>query len=124
MERMCMRETSNRVQQNDEYPREIGRGRSREEEQEEMDTPGIEPGAFRLQSGRATTALCAQQISTLPHQFTLPRTAPYHTFSSSQNLRLSHIATPLTNRSALLSLGLDLGGTRPLPPFLSTRRTV
>ena len=80
-------------------------GRSREEEQEEMDTPGIEPGAFRLQSGRATTALCAQQISTLPHQFTLPRTAPYHSFSSSssssQNLRQtgpSHIATPLTNR--------------------------
>ena len=27
----------------------------------ELDTPGIESGAFRLQSGRATTALCAQQ---------------------------------------------------------------
>ena len=25
-----------------------------------MDTPGIEPGTFRMQSGRATTALCAQ----------------------------------------------------------------
>ena len=31
---------------------------------QKLDTPGIEPGAFRLQSGRATTALCAQQIRT------------------------------------------------------------
>ncbi|CAI5702926.1 unnamed protein product [Peronospora effusa] len=32
------------------------------ESKKELDTPGIEPGAFRLQSGRATTALCAQQL--------------------------------------------------------------
>ena len=39
-----------------------------------MDTPGIEPGAFRLQSGRATTALRARagaaegpQLHTLQH---------------------------------------------------------
>ena len=28
-----------------------------------VDTPGIEPGAFRLQSGRATTALCARSLT-------------------------------------------------------------
>ena len=28
-----------------------------------MDTPGIEPGTFRLQSGRATTALRAHYIA-------------------------------------------------------------
>lgn len=39
-----------------------------------MDTPGIEPGAFRLQSGRATTALCAHR-----------QTTTNHTISSTQN---------------------------------------
>ena len=34
-----------------------------------MDTPGIEPGAFRLQSGRATTALCALMRTTMMAHF-------------------------------------------------------
>ena len=36
----------------------------------ELDTPGIEPGAFRLQS--ATTALCAQQNTNPNAYFTTP----------------------------------------------------
>ncbi len=43
-----------------------------------MDTPGIEPGAFRMQSGRATTALCAQQeIPPIPTNYTTH--SIYHT---------------------------------------------
>ena len=34
-----------------------------------VDTPGIEPGAFRLQSGRATTALCARFMHQSSRQF-------------------------------------------------------
>ena len=34
-----------------------------------LDTPGIEPGAFRLQSGRATTAICARNMNTFTDTF-------------------------------------------------------
>ena len=46
-----------------------------------LDTPGIEPGAFRLQSGRATTALCAQYIRLYQPTFSQtqihPNTGPH-----------------------------------------------
>ncbi len=60
--------------------------------QKGMDTPGIEPGAFRLQSGRATTALCAQMIHDNADQFHTSNPNPYHTKQTQliHNYTLTH----------------------------------
>ena len=48
-----------------------------------LDTPGIEHGAFRLQSGRATTALCARHMKCSRHtifdRFIAPHACNTHT---------------------------------------------
>ncbi len=47
------KETKQKVRRVGDVVVVYGRGKN-------VDTPGIEPGTFRMQSGRATTALCAQ----------------------------------------------------------------